>query len=241
MSRPTASSNNFTSYWKNATLSSQQDTSTLRRIQQMALQEESTHPEISFSHGSNSQSNLSLSLLTSTPPSNLANDLLLTAFLQNQKSTSTNQNGSGDNKRTTTQTSSQTLPHKHYRLTEMLSNTPPPHESMPKAHPFKCILKRSSTSRKPCPSTRQVPTTPLNPLSPMTQEVRNPGPPSSMATHTGDRPPFTDPVLVEYVVVPCPMYQRFPRRGQVEFFQNVPNNVTSTFWLSTVWEYCGNI
>ena len=61
------------------------------------------------------------------------------------------------------------------------------------------------------------------------------------AISTGDRPPFTDPVLVEYIVVPCPMYQHFPGQEQVEFFQNVPNNVTSTFQLSTLWEHCGNI
>ena len=59
--------------------------------------------------------------------------------------------------------------------------------------------------------------------------------------HTGDRPLVTDPVLVEYIVVTCPMYQHFPGQEQVEFFQNVPSNVTSTFWLSTAWEYCGNI
>ena len=58
---------------------------------------------------------------------------------------------------------------------------------------------------------------------------------------TGDRPLFTDPVLVEYIVVLCPMYQHFPGQEQVEFFQNVPNNVTSTSQLSTSWEYCGNI
>ena len=60
-------------------------------------------------------------------------------------------------------------------------------------------------------------------------------------SHTGDRPLFTDPVLVEYIVVPCPMYQHIPGQEQVEFFQNVPNNVTSTFQLSTLWEYCENI
>ena len=51
---------------------------------------------------------------------------------------------------------------------------------------------------------------------------------------TGDRPLFTDPVLVEYIVVPCPMSQHFPRQEQVEFFQNVPNNVTRTSQLSTL-------
>ena len=59
--------------------------------------------------------------------------------------------------------------------------------------------------------------------------------------YTGDRPLFTDPVLVEYIVVPCSMYQHFPGQEQVKFFQNVPNNVTSTFQLSTLWEYCENI
>ena len=34
--------------------------------------------------------------------------------------------------------------------------------------------------------------------------------------HTWDRPLFTDPVLVEYIVVPCPMYQHFPRQEKVE-------------------------
>ena len=51
-------------------------------------------------------------------------------------------------------------------------------------------------------------------------------------TDTGDRPLITDPVLVEYIVVPCPMYQHFPGQEQVEFFQNVPNNVTSSLQLS---------
>ena len=59
--------------------------------------------------------------------------------------------------------------------------------------------------------------------------------------YTGDSPLFTDPVLVEYIVVPCSMYQHFPGQEQVKFFQNVPNNVTSTFQLSTLWEYCENI
>ena len=59
--------------------------------------------------------------------------------------------------------------------------------------------------------------------------------------HTGDRPLFTDPVLVEYIVVPCPMYQYFSGQEQVESFQIVPNHVISTFQLSTLWKYCGNI
>ena len=55
--------------------------------------------------------------------------------------------------------------------------------------------------------------------------------------NTRDRPLFTDPVLVEYNVVPCPMYQHFPGQEQAGFFQNVPNNVTGTFQLSTLWEH----
>ena len=81
----------------------------------------------------------------------------------------------------------------------------------------------------PLPTTSVTdPDVPLSPSSPSDSD-------------TGDKPPFTDPVHVEYIVVPCPMYLHFPRQEQVEFFQNVPNNVTSTFQLSTLWKYCGNI
>ena len=58
---------------------------------------------------------------------------------------------------------------------------------------------------------------------------------------TGDRPLITDPVLVEHIVAPCPMYQLFPGQEQVEFFQNVPKNVSTSFQLSILQEYCGDI
>ena len=44
----------------------------------------------------------------------------------------------------------------------------------------------------------------------------------SSSDNTGDRPLIADPVLVERIVVPRPMYQHFPGQEQVEFFQDVP-------------------
>ena len=64
-----------------------------------------------------------------------------------------------------------------------------------------------------------------------------PAPVPHVTGHTGDKPLFTGPVLVEYIVAPCPMYQHFPGQEQVGFFQNVPNDVTSTSQLSTLWEH----
>ena len=97
-SKPTASSNDFIFYWKNTTPSYQPDMSTPRETQQMGHHKESTPPDTSFSHKLNSPSNSNRSSLTSTLPSKSASDLLLTAFLQNQSSKSTNPNGSGGNK-----------------------------------------------------------------------------------------------------------------------------------------------
>ena len=48
-------------------------------------------------------------------------------------------------------------------------------------------------------------------------------------TITGDKPPCTETVYAQYMVVPCPEYQHFPESEHAEFFQNPLNNVFAIF------------
>jgi hypothetical protein len=56
--------------------------------------------------------------------------------------------------------------------------------------------------------------------------------PNPSAPTTGDKPPCTEPVHAQYMVVPCPKYQHFPESEHAEFFQNTLNNVFAIFQLS---------
>jgi hypothetical protein len=38
---------------------------------------------------------------------------------------------------------------------------------------------------------------------------------------TGDKAPCTEPVYVQYMVIPCPEYQHFPEPEHTEFFQDI--------------------
>ena len=111
----------FTNYWKSTTQFSSRDMSTPRTTPQTARPEGSTPHNTTDYPPSSSQKNSNPSSATSTPQPTSTDQLLLDAFLLNQKQQYPPTNASGDNKRTLTQTNIQTTQTKRPRLTEALN------------------------------------------------------------------------------------------------------------------------